>query len=189
MNKRDFLNELKKNLKYMSDEEKEDILQDYSLHYAEGASDQKSEDTISRKLGDPKEIAKELNAENAIQKVEEQKNIKSISNAVLSIMGLGVMNFMLVIASLFFILIFSPVILLFVVGVPIMLVSPVILVVMGFVNGFHTLGWPEVYEVIRLLAIGSVLAVVGYYIARAFMKLFIHLLKWNIAMVKGRGLM
>ena len=187
MNKHDFLNKLKKNLKYITDEEKEEILQDYALHYAEGANDQKSEHTISRNLGDPKEIAKELNAENALQKVEEQKNIKSISNAVLSIMGLGAMNFMLVIAGLFFILIFSPVIFLFVVGVPIMLLSPVILVVMGFVNGFHTLGWPEVNEVIRLLAIGSVLAVVGYYIARAFMKLFIHHLKWNMAMVKGRG--
>ncbi|TSB47465.1 HAAS signaling domain-containing protein [Alkalicoccobacillus porphyridii] len=187
MNKDEFLNLLKKNLKYMSAQEKKDILDDYALHYVEGASEQESEENISRNLGDPKDIAKELNADYAMQKVEDKKSFKNISNAVLSIMGLSIMNFMMVIGSLFLLLIFSPIILAFIIGVPIMIASPIILIVMGIVNGFHTIGMHEVYEVIKGVVIGSLLAVVGYYIAKAFMKLFINHLKWNMAMLKGRG--
>ncbi|MDQ0273697.1 HAAS signaling domain-containing protein [Cytobacillus purgationiresistens] len=187
MNKNDFLKGLEKNLKYMSKEEKEDILKEYSLHYVEGGNNNESDEEISNNLGPPKEIAKELNAVYALRKVDEKKSIKAFSTAVLSIMGLSIMNFIIMIFSLFVLLIISPIILAFIIGVPIMIFSPIILIVMGFVNGFNTIGLGEIYEVIKGVILGSLLAVLGYYVAKSFVRLFIKNLKWNISIVRGRG--
>lgn len=58
------------------------------MHFTEGKFANKSEAEIFKDLGDPVEIAKELNAVYAIKKVNENKNIKNIYKAILSIMGL-----------------------------------------------------------------------------------------------------
>ncbi|MEH7239547.1 HAAS signaling domain-containing protein, partial [Bacillus sp. JJ1562] len=128
MNKNNFLKFLKDNLKYMSDQEKKDIIDEYVMHFAEGKHENKSEEEISKELGNPEEIAKELNAAYAIDRVEENKSIKSMFTALLSIMGLSVMNCIIIIVSLFALLILSPFILAYIIGVPIMILSPLILI-------------------------------------------------------------
>ena len=85
----------------MSEEEKRDILNEYRMHFDEGKHENKSEEDISKELGNPIEIAKELNAVYSIKKVEEQRSIKSMFTAVLSIIGLGVMNAIIIFMSFF----------------------------------------------------------------------------------------
>ncbi|MDL4842518.1 hypothetical protein [Aquibacillus rhizosphaerae] len=45
-----------------------------------------------------------------------------------------------------------------------MILSPLIIIVMGFVNGFSTIVFGEILESIKGLIMGSFLAILGYYI-------------------------
>ncbi|WP_163580811.1 HAAS signaling domain-containing protein [Gracilibacillus saliphilus] len=184
MKKDEFLKLLKSNLKYISKKEKENIVAEYSRYFAVEVDEDKSEEEICKKLGKPKEIAKELNAVNTIHEIENNLSIKSISKALFSVMALSVMNFIIIIASLFILLLFTPVILAYLIGVPIMIVSPIILIVMGFINGFNTLGMSEIYEVLRGITIGSLLAIIGFYFGKFIIKLLINFLEWNISRYK-----
>ncbi|MEM5594709.1 DUF1700 domain-containing protein [Niallia circulans] len=185
LNKNNFLKLLKNSLKFMSEKEKKDILEEYSMHFTEGLSENKSEEEISKELGNPEEIAKELNAVYAINKVEEKKSIRSMLTAMMSIMGLSLMNCIIIIVSLFFMLLLTPFILAYVIGVPIMILSPIILIVMGFVDG-STIGLGEILESIKGVIIGAILAILGYYIGKSFIKLFIKYLKWNASIARGK---
>lgn len=173
----------------MSEKEKKDIIDEYNMHFAEGKHENKSEEEISKELGNHVEIAKELNAVYSIKKVEENKSIRSMFTALLSIMGLGVMKFIIIIMSLFLLLILSPFILAYIIGVPIMILSPLTLIVMGFVNGFSTIGFAEVFESVKGFIIGSFLAFLGYYIGKSFVRLFIKCLRWNTSIARGKQLL
>ncbi len=186
MNKNNFLKLLKNSLKFMSEKEKKDILEEYRMHFTEGKNKNKSEEVISKELGNPEEIAKELNAVYAINKIEENKSVRSMLTALMSIMGLGVMNCIIIIVSLFFLLLLTPFILAYFIGVPIMILSPIVLIVMGFVDGSR-IGFREILESIKGLIIGSILAILGYYIGRSFVRLFIKYLRWNTSIARGRN--
>ncbi|MFC3779099.1 HAAS signaling domain-containing protein [Bacillus chungangensis] len=188
LNKNKFLKLLKNNLKYMSEKEKKDIVEEYYMHFVDGGNENKSEEEISKELGKPEEIAKELNAVYAINKVEENKSIKSMSTALLTIMGLSIANCIIIIVSLFVLLLCTPFILAYIIAVPAMILSPVILIVMGFVYGFNIIGVEEIYQVVKGVILGSLLAILGYYIGKSFVRLFVKILKWNISIYKGEEL-
>ncbi|WP_077303324.1 HAAS signaling domain-containing protein [Virgibacillus pantothenticus] len=192
MNKHNFLKLLKNKLKYMSEKEKKDIVDEYSMRFVDGGNENKSEEEICKELGKPEKIAKELSAVYAINKVEERKNIKSMFTALLSMIGLSVANCIITIVSLFILLLCMPFILAYIIGVPIMILSPVILIVIGFVNGFHTIGVDDIFQVVKGFILGSLLAILGYYIGKSvrepFVRLFIKHWKWNISIFKGEKL-
>ncbi|WP_244950982.1 HAAS domain-containing protein [Rummeliibacillus suwonensis] len=169
----------------MSEKEKKDIVNEYIIHFTEGKRENKSEEEISKELGNPVDMAKKLNAAYAIKKVDENKSIRSMFIALLSIMGLGVMNCIISIMGFFVLLILLPFILAYIIGVPIMIVSPVILIVMGFINGFSTIEFEEVFESVKGFIIGSFLAFLGYYIGKSFVRLFIKYLRWNVSIARG----
>lgn len=189
MSKKQFLSILEKYLRKLPKNEKEKILQDYEEYFMIGVGEGKTESQIVETLGSPKQLANELNAVYAINKVEEKKSIRSMFMALFSIMGLSVMNCIIIIVSLFMLLILTPFILAYIIGVPVMILSPLILIVMGFVKGFSTIGVGEVLETIKGLMIGSLLAFLGYYIAKFFFKLFIIYLRWNMSIASGKKLL
>lgn len=162
------------------------------MHFVDGGNENKSEEEISKELGKPEEIAKELSAVYAINKVEEKKNIKSMFTAMLSMMGLSMANCIITIVSLFILLLCAPIILAYIIGVPIMILSPVILIVIGFVNGFSTIGVDDIFQVVKGFILGSLLAILGYYIGKSIgksvVRLFIKHLKWNMSIFKGEKL-
>ncbi|MBK3495222.1 DUF1700 domain-containing protein [Viridibacillus sp. YIM B01967] len=186
LNKNNFLKLLKNSLDFMSEQEKKGIVDEYIMHFAEKKHENKSEEEISKELGNPVEIAKELNAVYSIKKVEENKS-KFTSH--LSIMGLSVMNCIIIIVSLFALLILLPFILAYIIGVPTMILSPLILIVTGFVNGFSTIGFKEIFESIKGLIIGSLLAFLGYYIGKSFVRLCIKYFRWNKSIARGEKLL
>ncbi|MFA2693854.1 HAAS signaling domain-containing protein [Bacillus mycoides] len=188
LNQKDFLKLLKNSLKFMPEKEKKDIIDEYIIHFTEGKHANKSEEEISNELGNPVEIAKELNAIYSIKKVDEHKNIKNMLIALLSIMGLSLINCIIIIISLFALIILTPFILAYIISVPIMILSPLILIIMGFVNGFSIIGVGEVFDSIKGLILGSFLAFLGYYIGKSFFRLFIKYLRWNTLIARGNKL-
>lgn len=189
MSKKQFLLILKKHLWKLPKNEIDEILQDYEEYFMSGVEEGKIESKIVEALGSPKQIAKELNAVYAINKVEEKKSIRNMFTALFSIMGLSVMNCIIVIVSLFMMLLLTPFLLAYIIGVPIMILSPLILIGMGFVNGFSTIGIGEILESIKGLIIGSLLALLGYYIGKSFIRLFIKYLRWNASIARGNKLL
>ncbi|CAM4191613.1 HAAS signaling domain-containing protein [Lederbergia lenta] len=177
---------LESGLKFMIAKEKRDIVDEYILHFAEEGHKYKSEEEISKELGNPEEIAKELNAVYAINKVEENKSIRSMFTALLSIMGLNMMNCIIIIVSFFVLLILLPFILAYIIGVPFMILSPLILIVMGFINGFNTIGFGEISESIKGIMIGTILAFLGYFIGKFIVRLMIKYLRWNMLIARGK---
>lgn len=179
---------LKNSLRFMSEQEKKDIVYEFYRHFDEGKLEEKSEEEILEKLGDPEEIAKELNAVYALKRVEENCNMKSLFTAMLSIMGLSIINFIFIMMGFFIMLILLPFILAYFIGVPIMILSPIILIILGFVNGFSTIGAGDFFESRKGIIIGAVLALAGYFIGKFFIKLFIRYLKWNMSIVGEKKL-
>ncbi len=100
-------------------------------------------------------------------------------------MGLSVINSINIIVGLFMLLMLSPFILAYIIGVPIMILSPLILLGIGFINGFSSIGIGDILETVKGFVIGSFLAVLGYYVGKFFVKLMIKNLRWNISMAKG----
>lgn len=72
MNKNDYLKELKKHLKHMNKEEKEDILNEYDTHFYSGQQEGKSESDVCKELGNPKLIGKELTATSSVENAHQK---------------------------------------------------------------------------------------------------------------------
>lgn len=75
MNKKEFLEELKSRLIGISQEDKKEILQDYEEHFKIGKKKKRTESEISKSLGEPKEIAKEIRRE--LSKKREGEELKT----------------------------------------------------------------------------------------------------------------
>ncbi|RVT56533.1 HAAS signaling domain-containing protein [Niallia taxi] len=188
LNKNEFLKLLKNSLKFMSEQEKVDIVSEYNMHFEEGRLEEKSDKEIAEELGQPEEIAKELNAVYAVNRVEENRSIKSLFTAMLSIMGLSIMNFVFIIVGFFVMLILLPFFLAYIIGVPVMILSPIILVIMGFINGFSTIGVGEIIESLKGLIFGAILAFAGYLLGELLLKILIKYLRWNMSIAREKKL-
>ncbi len=76
MNKNEFLEQLSSSLRNMPNLEKEDIISEYETHFISGKQDGISEEEISKKLGNPKTIAKELNISYVISNADNRRSLK-----------------------------------------------------------------------------------------------------------------
>lgn len=184
MNKEEYLKIIQKEIKKINTDEKEDILSEYESYFINGYKNNKNDEEIIKELGDPVKIAKEINAVNSLYKVENKKSIKRIFSAAFSIMELSILNLILIIFSFFVLLLFSPFILAYFIAVPIMIISPIILLVMGIINGFSTINTGDIIEVIKGVTLGIILVFIGYFITKYFWKLLVNYLNWNITIYK-----
>ncbi|WP_169871415.1 HAAS domain-containing protein [Shouchella patagoniensis] len=106
-----------------------------------------------------------------------------ICSTLLMVLRLGVKSCVIIFVRFFMLVLLSPFILTYLIAVPIMILSPVILMVMGFVNGFHTIGIAELVEVLKGVVLGSFLAIIGYYIGKFAVKRLNEKRKWTISIL------
>ena len=163
MNKNDYLKELKRHLKHMNKEEKEDILNEYDTHFYSGQQEGKSESEVCKELGNPKVIGKELTATFSVENAHQKVSLMNISSAIVAVMGLSLLNF-------------------FIVTIPAFLS---ILLVKGIMDGFHSIILYDIFMTGLMFGVGLVLAVVTYYLIKWLFYLTMKYLKWNISIVKG----
>lgn len=100
MNKEEYIQKLSKLVKNLPKEDKEDILSDYEEHFIIGMDNGRSEEEISRALGDPKNVAKQIKADYMVKKAEDKPSPSSIIEAVLAVAGLGLLNIFVIVPSL-----------------------------------------------------------------------------------------
>lgn len=96
MNKEEYLKKLTKLVKKLPKEDREDILSDYEEHFRIGIEKGRSEEEISKALGDPKTVTKQIKAEYMIKKAEDKPSAGSIIEAILAVTGLGLFNLIFV---------------------------------------------------------------------------------------------
>lgn len=108
MNKRAFLQQLRKGLSGIPKEDLEDIIYDYTEHIDSALETGKSEEEITRDLGSPKRIAKQHRAEFYFRQADKKGTTGSAFKAILAGIGLSFFSIVFVlplIVSLYAVLI------------------------------------------------------------------------------------
>lgn len=176
MTKTEFLARLRQGLRGIPKSMGEDIMADYEGHFADGASAGRSEAEISRALGDPDRLARELRADAGIKQWEEKRNASSAATAVFAILGLGAIDFLILLPILFVasvcaFAIYVAIIAIFFAGLAVMIVGATGVIpeidaptgLAGFLAGFGmvagAISWGALHT---LICIGIVNALVWY---------------------------
>ncbi len=129
MTREDFLSRLKKGLVGLPTSTASEILNDYELHFTDGAAEGRTEAEVAAALGDPDRLARELRAEAGAQRWHQEKNPSAAAAAVFAVLGLGAIDILILLPILMGVIgalfgVFIAVIALFVSGGGIMVAGP-----------------------------------------------------------------
>lgn len=180
MTKAEYLNTLYQYLKGMPESEKRDIVAEYENHFIEGIRDGKSEQEIIGMLGAPKEMARAINAESAVNQAQESQKTSNITKALVTVIGLSLLNFILITGPLMIVLgILLSIVLMSVA----FLMTPFALLFQYYAlsdailidDVFATVGW---------FGLGLMMSVLLFFIFKWSYIGFVKYLKWNIQLVK-----
>ncbi|MGE8021101.1 DUF1700 domain-containing protein [Peribacillus frigoritolerans] len=179
MNKEQFLKQLNASLTRLSLEEREDILQDYEEYFEIGMEEGKSEQEISKSLGNPKQISKELMATYHLGQVEQTTSAGNVMRAVWAVIGLGFFNLVIVLGP--FIALIGVVIAGWVSAIGFILapLGALLNLVLGNFQLF------DLFFALGLCGIGIFIAMGMFVATSALTKGFIRYLKFNASLVKG----
>lgn len=149
-----FLSQLSSSLRNIPNSEKEDIISEYETHFISGKQDGKCEEEIARKLGNPKTIAKELTVSYAISNADKKRSFKNMITALFSVMSLSVLNFAFIFIAFFVLLFLLPILLALIIATPVLIISPILLIGLGFLKDFIKLVIPMFIMCLSLFASG-----------------------------------
>ncbi|MFJ5751254.1 DUF1700 domain-containing protein [Peribacillus frigoritolerans] len=179
MNKEQFLKQLNASLTRLSLEEREDILQDYEEYFEIGMEEGKSEQEISKSLGNPKQISKELMATYHLGQVEQTTSAGNVMRAVWAVIGLGFFNLVIVLGP--FIALIGVVIAGWVSAIGFIL-APLGALFNLVLSNFQLF---DLFFALGLCGIGIFIAMGMFVATSALTKGFIRYLKFNASLVKG----
>lgn len=96
MNKKEFLEQLKRGLDKLPKMEKYDILRDYEEHFFAGLENNLTESEISESLGNPSQIANDILANYNIKKTNEQAHSVNVFRGTIAAISLILFNLIFV---------------------------------------------------------------------------------------------
>jgi uncharacterized membrane protein len=170
-------------------EDLEDLLSDYREHFRLGKAEGRSEDELFRSLGSPDEVAKEIRATHLVTRAEHTCSCRNIFHAVAATLGLGLFNLVFVLVP--FILLLVMLLMVFSAGVAFSVFGPAafvyaILQILKFPSFSIWLSpVAGLFFSVGITAVGLLLVIGDYYLARFFYHLGIRYLKWNIHIITG----
>jgi len=187
--KKKFMEELKKNLKGLSKEDKEEIIEDYEAHFLIGKKKKRKESEIAKSLGDPKQIAKQAKVELLVSKAEKTKSVKNVWRALFAAIGLSFFNLVIMLGP--FIAMFAIVISFFAAGFAISM-SGLVLIVAAFLPSLEFFYIPAFnhfsmfFAGIGFISLGILFCIGTWYIGKGFSILTIKYIKLNARIISGR---
>jgi len=92
MNKEQFLNQLKRSLSGIPEEEKKDILYDYEEHFSSGMENGQEEEEIASALGSPRVLGKSYRIESLLDEKRGGHRAANVLRAVFASLSLGFFN-------------------------------------------------------------------------------------------------
>jgi uncharacterized membrane protein len=190
MNKHEFLHQLSRRLSGLPKNEQEEILADYQEHFLIGMAKGRSEEEISRALGDPRSLGKEYAALSLVRRAEKTPSARGLSHAIIATVGLGLFNLLVVLMP--FLLLFVLFVFVLVCGFSLACAGPAligysVLELLGVVRiGMPVHPLAGVFFGIGLTSFGLLVIAVQFWLTRVLYRLGIRYLKWNIAVITGR---
>jgi len=184
MKKKDFIKELKENLKRLEAEELKEIISDYEEHFDIGIEEGREEHEISKALGKPKTIAKQIVAHHYVKKAKTNKTPSNIIRAILAVLGLSFFNLIFVLGPVLGI--FGGLLGLAVTGITLTLVGIIapIAVLLGILE-MGTVLTGGMLILIAMASAGILISIGTYYLTKLFVKLILMYLKFNVKIVGG----
>lgn len=100
MTRQAFLARLRDGLRGLRPQAVADIMADYEAHFADGEADGRTEAEVAAALGDPDRLARELRAENTLNRWREERSPSSAAAAVFAVLGLGAIDILVLLPIL-----------------------------------------------------------------------------------------
>ncbi len=189
-NEQEYIHTLKVRLTgHVSREDLEEILADYAEHFSIGKSEGRSEEDLCRALGSPDDVAKEILASYLVKKAEQARSAGNIWSAVLATLGLGLFN--LAVVLLPFIILIALLTVIFVSGIILVVLGPLLLLVslLQMLGMTVSAPWSSplagIFISIGISIVGVFLVMAGLCLVRFFYRMGIRYLKWNIRIIRG----
>jgi uncharacterized membrane protein len=95
-----FLNTLRRRLAGMSLAEMDEIIDDYTNHFADGLAAGRTEEEIAAALGDPMRLARELRAEVSVRRWENHRTPSNFISALFGLLALIAIDFIFLVPVL-----------------------------------------------------------------------------------------
>ena len=92
MTRQAFLARLREGLRGLPPQAVADIMADYEAHFADGEAAGRTEAEVAAALGSPERLARELRAENTLNRWREERSPSSAAAAVFAVLGLGAID-------------------------------------------------------------------------------------------------
>ena len=189
-NEQEFIRILRSRLEgTLPKEELDDILSDYTEHFAIGKANGRTDDELWRSLGSPEDVAREIRVMHLVKKAEDVRSCRNIFHAVIATLGLGLFNLVFVLAP--FILLVVMLLMIFIIGIMVAFsgVAGIIyslLQLVGF-SGFSVWLSPVagMFISIGMISTGLLMIIGDYYLSRLCYHTCIRYLKWNIRVITG----
>lgn len=182
MTKTEFLQTLERELRNLTESEREEILYDFEEHFAVGLEKGKEESEIAKDLGDPNVIAKELLMDYRIAQAETDKSMKNLFRAIAAAVSLSVFNLIFVfgpaflVFSVFFGLSAAALVLVF---------SPLLWLISALLEPINV--FSSFFASIFFCGVGLLMSVGVYYFGKFLYEWLLKYLKFNLRMVKGEN--
>jgi uncharacterized membrane protein len=107
MRKSEFLNTLRRRLNGLPPQELDELLADYSAHFADGEAAGRSEEEVAAALGDPLRLVRELRAEHGFRRWESQRTPTNFFAVLFAFLALMAVDFVLLLPVLLGFLMFT----------------------------------------------------------------------------------
>lgn len=191
MNRTEFLDSLKLHLQGMPLSEVNDILSDYEEHFEIGISKGKSEEEISRELGNTKDIAnsyKTSYGNNYDETINQNNNTNDGNRKILMILLVIAFNVVIVLGP--YVAILGVILSFFVAGISIAFSGIALMFGIPF-NFIHYIANPSIITSLSfgvgLIALGILGIILTLYLAKWFYELTIKYIKWNVGIIDKGG--
>jgi uncharacterized membrane protein len=190
LTKEAFITALKARLTHLPDHEQKEIIRDQEEYILDALSAGRAEHEVILSLGSPEDFAQNLSAQNRIQKAEQASSLSAQMSgtwkAALAVIALTPFNFLIVLGP--FLTVVSLLSSGFMVGAAVSGGSILGLLVFLFHSVFIKAGW-AVHLSQFFLILGGILGGVSLILfmgilTRAFIKITLRYLRWNVNLIK-----
>lgn len=180
MLKDEFIEKLSKSLKRIPKKDRDYILYDYEEFFNAGMQEGKSEEDISRFLGDPIVIAKQFMADITLKQAEKQSSVQNVLKASYSVIGLRFVNISFVLPAMFILLLMIAIFFTFSIFIIAMGINSLVLTTYSYVTQSFMV--TADYFVIVFLSIGAtsaglLLFLINISVSKNMLKKIVKLLK------------
>lgn len=189
MQKDEFLRQLKASLSALPQHDQNEIIADYNEHFSIGTIEGRTEEDIARALGDPVSLGKEYAAIILVKKAEESPSARGMGMAILSTLGFGLFNLVVVLLPSLLLAIFLFIIL--AIGASLLFTGTLLtgcglLCLTGVIPAHIPISaYAAVFFGVGTTSAGLLMILGSFWLGRLFYRLGIRYLKWNIAVIHG----